>query len=431
MNLIFRNCKIKLQSDPIVVLTKNNIMKKTLVTLMLGLSMNSFAQFQVGHTSYNFNDPGRTTAGYTISGTPSYGTGRKVGCEVYYPATIAGDNKPFAAGTFPVVAFGHGFVMTWDSYDNIYNLLAQRGYIVVLPRTEGSFSPVHSDFGADLALAIDSIRLYGNTASKLIFGHVGSTGTIGGHSMGGGSSFLGAKNNTGIDCLFNFAAANTNPSSIAAAPFVTVPTLVMGGLADCVAPNAANQDSMYLRTASTTKFEVIFKALTHCDFGDGANFNCTFGQNSSGCANSVSNTVANGRYMYYLNNYLDYYLKNDCQAGTNFMDSISASTLIVKQIQGDISCVTAIGNKIHESFSFEVFPNPSSQLINLKFSHLEGKETIEIYNVTGELIKKLAVNNLEGSNQSKILIISDMDPGIYFIKLNNDQNEFTKKIIKI
>ncbi len=306
-------------------------MKRLFISLFTFLAFTGLAQYQVGHMSINFKDASRT-GGYSISGGIQMpGTGRDIGTEVYYPATTAGNNAAVATGTFPVVVIGHGFSMTWDSYDNIYNRLAAKGYIVALPRTEGSLSPSHSDFGNDLkSLAVQLVALNTvSTPTTLIGfnGKVAPTNAIGGHSMGGGCSFLSAANNTSITCLFNLAAANSNTagvSSIQSASLVTVPTLVIGGQRDCIADTAANQNPMYNGTASSIKFKVILKDLTHCDYGNGTNFNCTFGQGTSGCSNTISNALALDRYMTYLEPFLAHQLKHDCSEGNRFMDSIQS-----------------------------------------------------------------------------------------------------------
>lgn len=299
------------------------------------------AQFQVGHMSLNFKDASRT-GGYAISGGIQMpGTGRDIGTEVYYPANTAGNNVAVATGTFPIVVMGHGFAMDWSSYDNIYNRLAALGYIVALPRTEGSLSPTHADFGADLRLlgtliqALNTSTVVGTTSFN---GKVNMKVAIGGHSMGAGCSYLAAANNSTITCLFNCAAATTNPSSISSASLVTVPTLLLSGQRDCVADTTV-QNSHYTAVAATKKFHVISKDITHCDFGNGSNFNCTFGQGTSGCSNTISNTLAFNRYMTYLEPFLANQLKDNCSEGNRFMDSLqSPSSLRVgRKITGTIA----------------------------------------------------------------------------------------------
>jgi hypothetical protein len=122
------------------------------------------AQFSVGSTTITFNDPGR------IGGVGSGGgPGRQIQTEIYYPANSAGINVPVANGQFPHVVFGHGFVMTWSAYENIWQALVSRGYIVLLPRTEDGFSPSHTDFGLDIALVAENFKAYNTNGSSIFF----------------------------------------------------------------------------------------------------------------------------------------------------------------------------------------------------------------------------------------------------------------------
>lgn len=205
------------------------------------------------------------------------GTGRTIGTEVYYPATVAGNNQPVAAGQYPIVVFGHGFAMTYDNYDNVYNRLASLGYIVLLPRTESGIFPTPNDgdFAADLKLLASQGMALNTTSTPTALatfnGKVIQKSAIGGHSMGGGCSYVAAQNNTTVTCLFNMAAATSNTagiSSVAGASLVTVPALVVTGQMDNVADSVV-QNSHYNPTASTKKFHVIIKDVTHCDFGNG------------------------------------------------------------------------------------------------------------------------------------------------------------------
>ena len=88
------------------------------------------------------------------------------------------------------------------------NKLASSGYIVLLPRTEGGFSPSHSEFGNDLKFLVNAGQNLNTINSPTILSvfnnKVLAKSAIGGHSMGGGSSFLGSANNASVTCIFNF-----------------------------------------------------------------------------------------------------------------------------------------------------------------------------------------------------------------------------------
>ena len=414
-------------------------MKKILlftITVITGLNFNA-QTFPVGHMSVNFNDASRTTAGYSISGGITLpGSGRPVGTEIYYPATSAGNNTNVANGQFPVVVIGHGFVMTWDSYDNVYNQLASHGYIVLLPRTEGGFSPTHSEFGADLKfLANEGMNLNSistSTALTTFNGKVLAKSAIGGHSMGAGSSFLGAASNTSITCLFNFAAATTNPSSISSASLVTVPTLMISGARDCVADTSV-QNNHYSALSSTKKFHVILNQLTHCDFGNGSNTNCVLGQSTSGCGNQVSNALALPRYMNYLQNFLDNQLKNDCQAGQRFMDSIqsNSSLRVGRKITGTIACATTNIQETSSLNQINIFPNPAEGKVVITFHALDQNPILfELYDISGRLIFNETETPDKSNYSRKEIDIESIDNGSYILYLN--QNGFKKafKLIK-
>jgi hypothetical protein len=272
--------------------------------------------FPIGSTNLTFNDPSRG--------------GRSIPCEVYYPATTAGSNVPVAAGAFPVLAFGHGFVMTVGAYANVRQAYVPEGFILVLPTTEGGFSPSHGNFGLDLAFAIASMQAEGLAPASPFFGHVFSTSAVMGHSMGGGASFLAAGGAPQITTVVNYAAAETNPSAIAAAGNAAMPTLVFSGSQDCVVPAAGNQQDMYTASASTCKAFVSITGAGHCQFAN-SNFNCTFGETTCGGAGGLSRAQQQDAAQDLTLLWLKRYLKDDLTAGVAFADSLVLSARITSQ----------------------------------------------------------------------------------------------------
>lgn len=411
-------------------------MKQILIIITTCLTFVCQAQtYPVGHMSINFKDVSRTSTGYSISGgiTTNTATGRTIGTEVYYPATTTGTNTSVASGQFPVVVFGHGFVMTYDNYDNIYNRLAALGYIVLLPRTEGSTSPVHADFGADLAyLASAGMNLNtasSNTILNTFNGKVIQKSAIGGHSMGAGSSFLGAASNSTITCLFNMCAATTNPSSINSASLVTVPTLMISGEMDSVADTTV-QNSHFNATASSKKFHVIITGAKHCDFGNGTSFLCTFGQPA--CTGTGCNAILFNRYMSYLEPFLANQLKSDCNAGNTFMSLIQnpSTDRVGRKITGSIACI-ATGLQSKTSISeFSVFPNPTNGKMTVSYNAENSKAVIfEVYDISGRLV----LAETETTNnpiKEKELNIGQLESGTYILYIIKNETKYAYRIIK-
>lgn len=290
---------------------------RLLPTLALLLPALLVAQpFAIGSRSLTFTDPTRG--------------GRQIPCDVYYPATAAGANTPVAAGRFPVLAFGHGFVMTVGAYGNFRDAFVPEGFILVLPTTEGGFLPSHGNFGLDLAFVIGAMQQLDDDPGSPFFGRVFPTSALLGHSMGGGASFLGASGSSVVTTVVNFAPAETNPSAIAAAGAVTVPTLVFAGSEDCVTPPSSNQLPMYTASASACKAYVSITGGGHCFFAN-SNFNCSFGETTCGGPGSLTRAQQQDAAQDLALLWLKRYLKDDPAAGDAFADSLALSPRITAQ----------------------------------------------------------------------------------------------------
>ncbi len=413
-------------------------MKKSIAFISIFLPILLFSQsYQVGHVSINFKDPART-GGFSISGGIQMpGTGRDIGTEIYYPANVTGNNVALATGQFPVVVFGHGFVMTYDNYDNIYNQLASLGYIVALPRTEGSFSPNHLEFAKDISLLANLVKqlsaISTPTDITIFNGKVKQSVAIGGHSMGAGCSMVGAQNNSTITALFNMATATSNStgvSSLAGASLVTVPSLILSGEKDCVADTLV-QNNHYTNLASANKFHVILNSLTHCDFGNGTSTNCTFGQTVSGCGNTLSNAAAFNRYMNYLIPFLNRTLKDSCAEGQRFTDSInSISTIRVGlKKQGSLVCAPQGISKKEILTGINIYPNPSNNVIYIEGKNINNSE-IEITDVQGKSMLIKTEINYDSDLKKYTLITKDWPAGVYIIKIFSTETNTHFKLVK-
>lgn len=89
--------------------------------------------------------------------------------------------------------------------------------------------------------------------------------------------------------------------------------------------------------------------------------------------------------------------------------------------------VATLSNEKLENTEFSIYPNPSSNSVELRFNNnLENKVEIDICDIQGKLIfsqKKLLQNNVMKVD------VSHLKSGLYFLKVNNGQGETTQKLI--
>jgi len=78
-----------------------------------------------------------------------------------------------------------------------------------------------------------------------------------------------------------------------------------------------------------------------------------------------------------------------------------------------------------------VFPNPSSDFINVEFNHnSEEAATIQIHNMVGEMVYKTNFTMIRGANQI-VVPVSELNAGIYFMSLqSNDGSSVLKLMIE-
>lgn len=368
--------------------------KKVLLLLLSFLSIPSWAQtYQVGHKQQTFIDASRSN--------------RSITAEIYYPAATVGDNVAIASGQFPILIFGHGFVMTWSAYAPEWNAIVPNGYIMVFPTTETSFLPSHSNFGKDIAYLVGAMKAEGLNASSMFFGAVGTTSAVLGHSMGAGSAFLAVQYDASITALATLAAANTNPSSITAASSITIPSIVIAAANDCVAPPAEHQLPMYEALSSTCKTYVSITGGSHCQFA-GSNTNCSLGEITCSPQPTINRETQQALTFSALIPWLNYYLKNDTASGAQFQNLITASSGITSQQ----NCAL-LGNVEITQATVSIFPNPIFSTATLQTNEALTNATLTLYNTFGQIVMER--NNLNGNTVE--LSRENISSGIYYLRI--------------
>ena len=381
---------------------KINIRKTYLVIIFLCISSCLLAQtFNIGHTSMDFYDNARN---------------RNIPTEIYYPSDTNGDNVSISLGNFPVIVFGHGFIISWDSYDNYWTSLVPEGYILCFPTTEMGFTPSHQSFADDLIFLTSQMQIESQNSTSIFYNSILPKTGIMGHSMGGGASFLAAANNPNINTLINFAAAETNPSAISAARNINIPSLIFSGEDDCVTPPINHQNIMFDSLNSYCKTQINILNGGHCYFAN-ENVLCSFGESSCNPTLNITRNEQQNITNDFLKIWLNFSLKSNQNSFTIFNDSLQTSNRITySQFCNSTSIINP--NKVDEII---IYPNPTKSFIKIIVNE---KSNVLIYNSKGEKISENYIN--VGISE---LNISNFSKGIYYVNVINKKETSSKKMI--
>jgi hypothetical protein len=280
--------------------------------LLILISGSSYSRdFKIGYTLIRASDPSRGN--------------RVIKLMVYYPADMEGEDVTVASsvrGGFPVLSFGHGYMMPVTSYENLWIGLVPKGYIMVLPISRKGIFPSHSEFGIDLAFAVSQLMAEGNDSSSIFYGRVSGESCLMGHSMGGGAAILGAKYSGGVSSLAVLAPLDTRPSSADAAVSLKIPSLVITGSEDRITLPRKHALPVYHALSSDYKVYISIKGGNHCKMAVKDRL-CNFVEkNRPGV--SISREEQHEIVNRYLLLWLDYTLKGLPEAGMKF-DSLLES----------------------------------------------------------------------------------------------------------
>ncbi|MET8049676.1 MULTISPECIES: alpha/beta hydrolase family protein [unclassified Streptosporangium] len=242
--------------------------------------------------------PGSHSVGYSDVSVSA--SGRSFSARVYYPATSAGSNTTVAAGQFPVVAFGHGFFQGIDKYASLGGHWASWGVITIMPTSQGGLFPSHGAFADDLNAALTWMVAQNTVAGSRFNAHV-RTDRLGlsGHSMGGGASVLAAARNSAVRTVTNLAAAETNPSAVAAAATTAVPMQLVAGTGDTVAGPSGHQIPIYNAKLAPKQLRTIVGGF-HCGFTDSGGLGCDSGSITRAAQQAITRRVTTAWLLYHL-----------------------------------------------------------------------------------------------------------------------------------
>jgi hypothetical protein len=287
-----------------------------IVFLTLLISGNMYTQeYHIGYTMLDVVDSSRFN--------------RQIRLHVYYPSDQSGIDMPLSASPeegFPVISFGHGYMMPVDDYSNLWTHIVPAGYIFVLPDSETDLFPSHSEFGLDIGFAARHMINEGRESSSMFYGGVGSSICLMGHSMGGGSALLGAEIDPDLSAIIVLAPLVTRPSSAVAAESVKIPALVITGTHDFITPARKHALPIYKALGSSVKTYINIRGGNHCNMAV-KNSLCNMAERTMP-GNSISREEQHRILIRYILPWLNYNVKGIESEGGRFDNLTEADTTI-------------------------------------------------------------------------------------------------------
>ena len=373
------------------------IMKKLQIALLSSLFLSLFtnvifAQQCDGITIESLTNPGpfaieTLTEADGIRNGPDY-----LGATIYYPTN--------GSSPFPSIAIIPGFTGLPSSVQEWGPFYASHGIVTIII---GTNSLVDFPEARALALldALETIRQENTRASSPLEGALNLNQlAVSGHSMGGG----GAQRAAVLD--------NTIAGVVALCPWLPDPQLnhqspvvIFSGENDAIAPTLQHADIHYNTTPNATD-KLLFEI---------ANGNHFVANNPNGGGGSIGKIA-----LSWIKLYVE---ENDCYCSL-LTDDLLVNPPAASKVEQDFECELLSLN--NQELAIELYPNPTSNFINIVNRADMAFEGVKIYDMNGRFVSEVLITN---SNTLKI-DLSGLSSGIYMLHAYNDQLNIIKKVIK-
>ena len=101
---------------------------------------------------------------------------------------------------------------------------------------------------------------------------------------------------------------------------------------------------------------------------------------------------------------------------------VNSTTNIVGRIEPDV--VTKVDNFITNSNLLNIFPNPNKGQFQLQLNGLNSVANLSITNINGQQVYEMTIDS-----DNEEINVSQLNAGMYFIKVSNEKYNITKKIV--
>ncbi len=156
---------------------------------------------------------------------------------IYYPTSTS-------EGTFGAVAISPGYTASWSSISWLGPRSASHGFVVIGIETNTRLDQP-GQRGDQLLAALDYLTQRSSVRSRIDASRL----AVAGHSMGGGGSLEAAKDRPSLQAAVPLAPWNLTKSWSG----LRVPTLIIGGESDSIAPVSSHSIPFYTSIPSATE----------------------------------------------------------------------------------------------------------------------------------------------------------------------------------
>ena len=119
------------------------------------------------------------------------------------------------------------------------------------------------------------------------------------------------------------------------------------------------------------------------------------------------------------------YTDKDLEYNTEYCYTIEAVNGKETSDESEEVCVKTLGEGVEEhETSFNIYPNPVNDKLYIETLTQTQTQTVEIYDVYGR--RQSMVNG----QQSTVIDVSDLNSGVYFVKVVTSEGEAVKRFIK-
>jgi hypothetical protein len=106
----------------------------------------------------------------------------------------------------------------------------------------------------------------------------------------------------------------------------------------------------------------------------------------------------------------------------------NATGKIVNSVKKELKS-SGIGISENSKINFNVFPNPSTDFVNVEFEAKNSEYIVSVIDITGKIVKSNSYNNLSGATTVKV-DLNDLKSGNYLIGLSTNGESFTQNVVK-